>query len=403
MGRWQGGQFTVNDNGTVSDTALGNTSAHWLIGLAPGDSPFSTAIGPINNVQRLVGTSTYSLVASTKPTDSLGNVGTLNSASLTANFTAQTVDAGVNVSFPTRNLTLDANAHNVPIDGMGFKAAAQSPYAPTVNCTGSGCSLSAPSGYSGDIRGVFTASASAGATTGAVGTGAGMMYALTPGIVGTNFSTPPTPGSISVTITNDPFADLIQGAAAFSTTAAPTVGVNSSFADNANLRHRVVYPISMTGSTETAFASVSNSNFMPNTNYLFDASGNLARVHDSDYSLFTTGDVLTGTSTPSSSQFPTKVSPFTNAAISFGPGSTAAESYTSEGTAFSAIGLRMGRWQGGFVNVTDLNDFNTAYLDPLGNRSVHWVVAQVPSAIPTTGQFHYTRLPGATAGSLGFA
>jgi hypothetical protein len=93
MGRWSGSQIAVADLATTSPVApftdaLGAASAHWAIGLTPGNVTGTT----INNVQQIVGTTNYTLAAATHPTDGFGNVGTLNSATLSANFSAQTVD-----------------------------------------------------------------------------------------------------------------------------------------------------------------------------------------------------------------------------------------------------------------------------------------------------------------------
>lgn len=61
----------------------------------------------------VAGNYTYTKVGNTQPTDDLGVAGTLNSATLSANFTAQTVDVGVNVT--AGGATLDAVAAGVPI------------------------------------------------------------------------------------------------------------------------------------------------------------------------------------------------------------------------------------------------------------------------------------------------
>jgi hypothetical protein len=59
------------------------------------------------------GTYAYSKVGNTLPTDNMGVAGSLNSASLSANFLAQTVDVAVNVT--AAGATLDALAKGVPI------------------------------------------------------------------------------------------------------------------------------------------------------------------------------------------------------------------------------------------------------------------------------------------------
>jgi len=125
-GRWQGGQVTTESQYSYKDasgkwglgsfepvtglfvigatdkntTDLGKASLHWITGTEahPGYLP-----------QILTGSATYSLVGGTKPTDSLGNVGTLNSARLDANFTNQTVNAGVDFTVAGTNWVLQGN------------------------------------------------------------------------------------------------------------------------------------------------------------------------------------------------------------------------------------------------------------------------------------------------------
>ncbi len=104
-GRWAGGMATV--------TAGGGRSSH---------SP-STKVEP---ALRLLGraerarhrcrsraSATYDLIGRTSPTDSLGHVGTLNNATLAANFTQRTVDLGVNLTIAGQ--TINGSAAGVPI------------------------------------------------------------------------------------------------------------------------------------------------------------------------------------------------------------------------------------------------------------------------------------------------
>lgn len=114
-------------------------------------------------VQTLTGSANYTLAGNTSPTDSLGNVGTLNSAYLNANFTNQTASFGVNVSIAGK--TLNASAINTPIVGDGFEAESSGglPIGPTgltVTCVGCGVA------YDGNVGGAFTGSAAASAVMG---------------------------------------------------------------------------------------------------------------------------------------------------------------------------------------------------------------------------------------------
>ncbi|MCX7193675.1 MAG: FecR family protein [Proteobacteria bacterium] len=170
-GRWQGGALSITNitNTTVTNPANAS-SAHWITGpimTAPVDLPIS-------------GTYNYVLSGGTTPTDSLGGVGTLNSASLTANFTAQTVNIGLNVTTPNAG-NLVANALNVPIEQKNFfnAASANSPNGGanlgllTVTCA-AGCGAAT---ISGNVGGVFV---------GAGGIGAGMAYGFSNGTVNVN-------------------------------------------------------------------------------------------------------------------------------------------------------------------------------------------------------------------------
>ncbi|WP_348674484.1 FecR family protein [uncultured Abyssibacter sp.] len=88
-GRWTDGVAQLTIDGTGQEALdLTSQSLHYLTGPAADQPP---AI-PIT------GTASYTLVGNTNPTDANGNVGVLGSASLTANFTQQTVDSVVNLA-----------------------------------------------------------------------------------------------------------------------------------------------------------------------------------------------------------------------------------------------------------------------------------------------------------------
>ena len=419
FGRWQGGQINVKDLATTGavapfSEALGSASAHWIVGLVPGNSTLpGTAGGPINNTQQIVGTANYALAAATHPTDALGNVGTLSSASLAANFSAQTVDAALGVTFSTadavnvstRNLNISASANKVPISASGFEAKTGMPYAPVISCTSTSGNCAA-AGYVGGFGGQFLSTASAGSSTGAVGPGAALMYKFAP--------------SIAAAPANQPYTDLIQGLAVLSSGAAPANGVTNSFPNNANVRDEVRWitngsstlnPLANTfivsdknkqnlffnsgGTPSTPLTTalttpVTIAGPTANTNYLFDAAGNLVRVFDTPHVVFDHGNDVPGNST----QFAAPT-PLANAQLSFGGGAAASENYYDPGT-----NIRLGRWTGGTVNVTDLatgNSYVESLVGPGGAaRSVQWMVGQMPSALPVTGEFHYTRINNAS-------
>lgn len=180
LGRWLGGNLTMVDSiGTVSSTALGAGSAHWIVSLQT----------PLNYAQTLGGTATYTLAAATAPTDALGNAGTLlNTSTVTANFTTQLVNMALNIQFTgaqTKSFTVTTPS-GIPVIGELIWGVGTG----TVACTGANCA----GAYSANLWGRFS-----GATASNV--------ALAYHIIAANLS------------------DIIQGAAAFSTATAPTTPV----------------------------------------------------------------------------------------------------------------------------------------------------------------------------------
>ncbi len=157
-GRWQGGviSYTDRSSGAAGTITLAG-GLHWVSG------PVET--GPVTLPTS--GTYTYIFAGGTHPTDNLGNVGVLNSATLSADFTAQTVGVGINAT--VAGSTLNAQASGVPINqGMTFKASTSIPSGTAGNLSVS-CSGSCGASTSGTIAGAFT---------GAGATGAGVTYML---------------------------------------------------------------------------------------------------------------------------------------------------------------------------------------------------------------------------------
>jgi hypothetical protein len=154
-GRWAGGVATV----AGQSLNLERSSLHYVFS--------GQQNGPVS--LPLTGTANYSLIGSTSPTDSVGNTGTLNSASLAANFTQRTVDLGVNLSITGR--TINASALNVPIfREQYFTAFAGNVPAglPVPQLLNISCQPSC-AGAAGSVDGFFA---------GRGGQGAGMMYNL---------------------------------------------------------------------------------------------------------------------------------------------------------------------------------------------------------------------------------
>lgn len=83
-GRWGGGTATAGS----TPLALNDRSLHYIFA-GPQNGPVALP---------LTGTATYDVLGSTSPTDRSGHVGTLGTATLTANFTNRTAAATVNVT-----------------------------------------------------------------------------------------------------------------------------------------------------------------------------------------------------------------------------------------------------------------------------------------------------------------
>jgi len=145
-GRWDSASFTSTNVATSAAGITNTGSAHWIA------SP--TLTGPVT--LPVSGTYNYVLAGGTAPTDSLGGAGTLNSASLSANFTAQTVTVGINVTTPIAG-NLIATAANIPIEQKSFFSAATAGAtggsgvlgSMTVTC-GAGCT-GTPQGHLGGV------------------------------------------------------------------------------------------------------------------------------------------------------------------------------------------------------------------------------------------------------------
>jgi hypothetical protein len=98
-GRWSGGSATITslaDNTTYS-VDLSQRSIHWV------ESADSAAPPVIPQF----GSATYALIGATSPTDRAGHSGMLNNASLSADFTHQTV--GANLDFTVNNVNFVAH------------------------------------------------------------------------------------------------------------------------------------------------------------------------------------------------------------------------------------------------------------------------------------------------------
>lgn len=160
-GRWANGVVQVTRNGGTDQIFLNNTSSlHYIFA--------GTQAGPV--ALPLTGTGTYDVIGSTAPTDSAGHTGTLNTATLNANFTNRTVDASVIVGINGQVWT--GSASNMPIyRDQYFSAYSGTPIAGVPNPTPLtiGCTPNCGQGAAGSFDGFFA---------GRTGQRAGMLYNL---------------------------------------------------------------------------------------------------------------------------------------------------------------------------------------------------------------------------------
>lgn len=158
-GRWAGGVATVTGGGVQQTLPLNHGSLHYVFS-APQNAPVALPLS---------GAATYELVGSTSPTDGMGNVGTLNSASLAADFSNRTVNLGVNLTIAGQQI--GAAANRVPIYRDQYFSAFRGDVPtglPIPQLLNISCQPSCP-GAAGSVDGFFA---------GRTGQGAGMMYNL---------------------------------------------------------------------------------------------------------------------------------------------------------------------------------------------------------------------------------
>ena len=191
LGRWSGAIVTVTDNANTANVYTYTPADNiWLVALPP----------PTGYVQTLVGTTTYTKAGNTTPVDAFGNLGVLNSATLTANFTSQLVTAGVNLTMGAASPmggTYAVTGANLPINGGGFDiySGSSQPGTLTISCSGT-CAATGTTGYSAELGGGFAGTAAASAA---------MSYAIWP-----------------TTAATSPVTDAVQGFVAFTAATAPT-------------------------------------------------------------------------------------------------------------------------------------------------------------------------------------
>jgi hypothetical protein len=161
-GRWSGGLASVAaGGGPPGPVDLLSSSLHWIVSANAPDAP----------VLPTSGTAAYTLVGGTSPTDSLGNTGSLGSATFNANFTNQSVDS---------TLALTVGDRIVNATGTGTIGAqlglAPHQFGGTYDVTGNNTGTGQPFTGGGRFDGFF--SAPGNPSTPGVPGGAGLTYSL---------------------------------------------------------------------------------------------------------------------------------------------------------------------------------------------------------------------------------
>jgi hypothetical protein len=170
-GRYGGGVVAVFDRITgVPLQAADVSTQNWHFILSP------TMAGP--TMLPVTGTYSYTNVGGTKPTDNLGSAaGTLNAATLVADFAAQTVNTGVNLT--VNGQTWAAGGTAIPIQQKQFfEAGRGTSGGGNLNiCVGASCGTTTlPTTSSANTSGRIV-----GAFNGTSGQGLGMAYSLNQG------------------------------------------------------------------------------------------------------------------------------------------------------------------------------------------------------------------------------
>lgn len=136
-GRWVGGQIAIDEQYTGRDStgkiglgAIDQQTGQFVIGhihrtsteQGPASLHWITGINaePKRLAQSLTGTAHYTMVGGTRPTDNFGAIGTLNSASLNANFSTQSVSAMIDMTFGNQQWVL--GGQHIPLVGNSFAA-----------------------------------------------------------------------------------------------------------------------------------------------------------------------------------------------------------------------------------------------------------------------------------------
>ena len=143
IGRWEGGSLVLTGGTTPGGTysiPVGPRSVTYEVNIPLHPGVFGT----------FTGSTAYTLVAATSPTDALGNAGSVSDAVVNANFSNQTV---------TGSVALAVNGQSLSVSGSDTLARNPTRFAfasslgnISINCTGARC---ASQGYQGTFNGGF--------------------------------------------------------------------------------------------------------------------------------------------------------------------------------------------------------------------------------------------------------
>ena len=353
MGRWQGGGITVTDMAATAPVALfttnlGASSAHWVIGQMVPET-----LG-VSMVQSLVGMANYTMSAFTRPTDSFGNVGTVTNATLSANFTAQTVASTATFTFSTadsvnisaKNQVFAINQTAMPIFNSGFNDSWPA-MTTTVSCSEADCAGTWSAWLYGDFAGATASSAY-------------VDYAL--------FNRAnAAPGGVHT--------DMVQSIIAFNTTTPPSVATNPPVGLWASYGRGIA---GTTGAWQRA--GFNNNGLLPNTSFVLDGAGNLVKLlNDYYFERYEWNSVAFTVDYP-------------DATIDHSGGTATDRYQLPDGS------LTIGRWAGGQLTVTDNTNAQPQLVKNLGSTSMIWgLISPVPGNIAPSliGTASYT-MQGAT-------
>jgi hypothetical protein len=311
IGRWEGSTISVTDLSTPNAAAT-------LYALGPRSLSYAVIQNtPSGIAASFTGTTTYSLVSATAPTDAAGNAGRLNTASVAFNFSALTAAMNATLSINNQNLTLTGTT-NFNRESINPNWARSSPTQVgatlDITCTGSNC---ASVGYTG------VASTSLAGTNGGFAAG---QYRIVP-----------------TRQAGSGFSDQITGVWALQAGSVPTVGI----------------VIPQSGTANLSWSGITNS--APTNNVTGLTIGGTLQANFSSRTVSFTANV--GGTGPNTASLPVFTATATNAPIvgvgfsaSTTPGTNVgALTVTCAGAACAAATSRFGRFDGFFTNNTGTN------------------------------------------------